>query len=175
MSARRCKFPLKALHETKNPYSSTDENSLSMAPATTSRVGARPVLHPACQSFESIASDVSCSSSSFDCQSRDSSISSRTSANSGISSLTHIPPWEKKKLILHPQLGVSNYYDYDLPCEFEFLGCNLRFHPEYFEAWISHTASHFVRTSPPSCAICTFCDGERFEDYEDPVSNWRGE
>ncbi|KAN0095439.1 hypothetical protein V8E51_016150 [Hyaloscypha variabilis] len=144
-----------------------------MARNTSFGVSASPTRVPAWKSLQSIPSTVSRSSSSDRCQSRDSSINSRLSAASSISSTALTPPWKINESTLHLQSPASVYYDYDLPCEFEFLGCNLRFHPEYFEDWISHTASHFVGTIPPACAVCTVCDGKRFEGYEDPISNWR--
>lgn len=49
-------------------------------------------------------------------------------------------------------------YRYNLVCEFIFIGCNVHFHPEDVEAWISHSASHFGPAGPPSKSVCTFCD-----------------
>jgi hypothetical protein len=67
-------------------------------------------------------------------------------------------------------------YGYDLPCEFGFIGCNLRFHPEHSEAWIDHTISHFSPgISPPLKSICIFCDTE-FDCTASPLdarSIWR--
>jgi hypothetical protein len=67
-------------------------------------------------------------------------------------------------------------YTYHLPCEFAILGCDLQFPPERFESWILHTLSHFgVNVKPPPKAICTFCDDRDgvFENYIDPLANWR--
>ena len=65
-------------------------------------------------------------------------------------------------------------YGYDLPCEFFFVGCNLRFHPVHFEAWVSHTASHFDGSLPRK-AICPFCDHADgiFRNNGDDMANWR--
>jgi hypothetical protein len=62
---------------------------------------------------------------------------------------------------------------YDLPCEFFFLGCNLRFDPGHLGAWISHSESHFVNAPLPTTAICTFCDEATFRSDGDAVTNWR--
>jgi hypothetical protein len=64
-------------------------------------------------------------------------------------------------------------YGYDLPCEFFFAGCNLRFNPADFEAWISHTASHFGGSLPKK-AMCTFCDDDDavFQSDGDDATNW---
>jgi hypothetical protein len=63
-----------------------------------------------------------------------------------------------------------------LPCDFEITGCQIQFPPEQFESWISHTISHFgIGAKPPPKAICSFCDGRDsvFENYRDPLANWR--
>lgn len=66
-------------------------------------------------------------------------------------------------------------YGYDLPCEFFFTGCNLRFDPADFEVWISHTASHFGGGFLPTTAVCTFCDEDQatFHSNGDDAMNWR--
>lgn len=145
-----------------------------MAPATHFRASLRPVPYHPCKSFESVPSDISYPSSTG-CHSRDASVSSRLSANSTASSAPEVPPWDTKESFLPQEPGIASHYDYDLPCEFEFLGCNQRFHPQYYESWISHTASHFIGIGPPPCTVCTFCDGEgsRFGDSDDPILNWR--
>jgi hypothetical protein len=65
-------------------------------------------------------------------------------------------------------------YGYDLPCEFFFVGCKMRFDPADFEAWITHAASHF-NGSLPTTAICTFCDDDQaiFRSTGDVEMNWR--
>jgi hypothetical protein len=84
-------------------------------------------------------------------------------------SLNRTPPWHANNL----------NYAYDLPCEFAILGCEIQFPPGQFESWISHTLSHFGVGAggdklPPK-AICTFCDDRDgvFENYRDPLANWR--
>ena len=98
---------------------------------------------------------------------RQSSVSSATSINVG--------PWKRLLPTLVQQIAMLPFnYGYDLPCEFFFAGCNVRFHPTQFEEWISHTASHF-RSSLPKIAICTFCDNDAaiFHSDGDDMMNWR--
>ena len=66
-------------------------------------------------------------------------------------------------------------YGYDLPCEFEFLGCYARFHPEQFEAWHQHSLTHFGDSPPPPYAMCIFCDEKEgcFGIHNDRYLNWR--
>ena len=94
-------------------------------------------------------------------------VSSGSSASTA-PSLNGVPPW-------HARQPNNLDFAYDLPCEFAIIGCGLRFRLEQFENWISHTASHFVGFSPPPKAICTFCDDHDgiFENYSDPLANWR--
>jgi hypothetical protein len=83
------------------------------------------------------------------------------------------PPWQPPTL--NQQLNTTPYnYGYALPCEFDAIGCTLRFHPTEFEAWIAHTASHFIGKLPPK-AMCIFCDDDNstFEDQNDLHLNWR--
>jgi hypothetical protein len=84
-----------------------------------------------------------------------------------------VPPWHP--LTLNQQITTMPFnYGYFLPCEFFFAGCNLRFDPSEFEAWISHSISH-LGVSLPRKAICTFCDDDEavFESDDDPFMNWR--
>lgn len=84
------------------------------------------------------------------------------------------PPWQPPTL--NQQLNATPYnYGYVLPCEFDIMGgCTLRFHPTQFEAWITHTASHFNGKLPPK-AMCVFCDDNNstFDDQKDLQLNWR--
>ncbi len=145
-----------------------------MATATKSRVSSSPIQHHACLYFEPSPNDNYSCSSLIDCRSRDASVSSGMSESSATSSVPQAPPWDEDECISHHQPAFASH-SYDLPCEFEFLGCNQRFDPFYYESWISHTASHFTHSDPPPYAVCTFCDeeGSRFQDYFDPISNWR--
>jgi hypothetical protein len=63
-------------------------------------------------------------------------------------------------------------YGYEFRCEFEFVGCQLSFHPTQIDSYISHTTSHFVDHRPPPRTCCIFCD-RRFENSHDPVASWR--
>jgi len=67
-------------------------------------------------------------------------------------------------------MGPINY-GYEYRCPFEFVGCGLSFHPTQIDAYISHTASHFLDHRPPPKTICIFCD-QTFENY-DRDANWR--
>jgi hypothetical protein len=101
----------------------------------------------------------------------ESDTSSRRSSNSSAPSLG--PPWQQN---LNQALTMAPFnYGYDLPCEFASIGCNLRFYPGDFEAWIAHSVSHFVGHPPPLRTICTFCDQE-FDSSHNPHNasrNWR--
>lgn len=79
-----------------------------------------------------------------------------------------MPPWEAPSH--HPKV-----YNYDLPCEFSFLGCELRFEPEDFEDWIEHSLSHFSGCAPPPLAVCNFCNNGTgiFRDEKNRMFNWR--
>jgi hypothetical protein len=103
------------------------------------------------------------------------SLSHQSSISTVASAIPVPPPWDSETLNQH--IAALPYdYGYDLPCEFGFIGCNLRFHPEHFEAWIDHTISHFLpRISPPLKSICIFCDTE-FDCTASPLnarSIWR--
>ncbi|KAH8600762.1 hypothetical protein B0O99DRAFT_502638, partial [Bisporella sp. PMI_857] len=63
-------------------------------------------------------------------------------------------------------------YDYDLPCEFAFLGCHVNIHPAWLEEWIAHSLSHFGTLPPPQESICIFCD-DMFRSHGNPISAWR--
>ncbi|TVY92688.1 hypothetical protein LAWI1_G001135 [Lachnellula willkommii] len=94
--------------------------------------------------------------------------SSRRSSNS--SSASSGPPWQPN---LNEALAMAPFdYGYDLPCEFTYTGCNLRFYPGDFEAWISHSSSHFHGYPPPLRTICTCCDQE-FDCSQIPGDAWR--
>jgi hypothetical protein len=91
-------------------------------------------------------------------------------------SFKYTPPWNNRPL--YPEQSIKKSaadFSYYLPCEFTFLGCQLRFRPEEFEAWISHSISHFTGIPPPVKATCTFCksDDRIFESYKNPYDNWR--
>jgi hypothetical protein len=81
--------------------------------------------------------------------------------------------WRPPPTFIHLFNLAPYNYGYDLPCEFFFLGCNLRFSPAHLEAWISHSESHFSNAPLPSTAICTFCDEGTFRNHSDVVTNWR--
>lgn len=98
---------------------------------------------------------------------------------SSISSIPSVgaaaPPWQPLQT-LDQRLTMTNFdYGYDLPCEFGFSGCHLRFHPENSDDWIDHSVSHFGGHSPPVRAVCTFCDREFDCTYNpnDVRQNWR--
>lgn len=111
-------------------------------------------------------------SQSVGSSSRKSSADSRLSRASSISSIgITTPPWESKTSSSHDAI----VYDYDLPCEFASLGCEIRFHPEQFEEWIAHSVGHFKGYSLPSYVVCTFCEGKEssFRNDWDKELNWR--
>jgi hypothetical protein len=97
--------------------------------------------------------------------------SSTSTAPSSVGSTPPAPP------SLNHQIATTPYdHGYNLPCEFACTGCGIKFHPTQIEAWIDHSMSHFGNFSPPSQAICTFCDEEdgifRTRD-EDTRGVWR--
>lgn len=63
-------------------------------------------------------------------------------------------------------------YGYEFCCPFEFVGCELSFHPTQIDAYISHTITHFFDHRPPPKTICIFCP-QIFENPNDRVANWR--
>jgi hypothetical protein len=67
---------------------------------------------------------------------------------------------------------VSTNYGFDLPCEFAVIGCDMRFKPEEFESWISHSISHFCGASLPLRASCTFCH-EELSSMNNLETSWR--
>jgi hypothetical protein len=87
------------------------------------------------------------------------------------------PSTASQHLTLDQQLLTRPYdYGYDLPCEFMFLGCYLRFHATHYDAWVTHSMSHFGKRPPPPKVVCTICDiGDDacFERNGDARSNWR--
>lgn len=121
-------------------------------------------------------------SSSVSSASRSSAPSSRYSGGSvssrgrqsSISSLPSVaPPWQPPPVNQPPMAPFQ--YGYDLPCEFAFAGCHLRFHPEAFEEWIDHSISHFGQYGPCTRTVCSFCPRE-FDCSHNPndaVGNWR--
>ncbi|CZS88039.1 hypothetical protein WAI453_000434 [Rhynchosporium graminicola] len=82
-----------------------------------------------------------------------------------------VPPWYQ---FTRGDMGPV-VLNYELPCEFGMLGCYVTFRPEEHEHWIAHSFSHFLRHSPPSKTVCTFCDDPQayFQDPYDPYGSWR--
>ncbi|KAE9377659.1 hypothetical protein N431DRAFT_301648, partial [Stipitochalara longipes BDJ] len=72
------------------------------------------------------------------------------------------------------QVSVMNptNYGYEFCCPFEFVGCELSFHPTQIDAYIHHTIDHFFGHRPPPKAICIFCP-QIFENPNERVTNWR--
>jgi len=125
-----------------------------------------PISSSRSSGSRSSATSSSYSGGSETSRGRQSSISSSPSVGAAP------PPWQT----LDQRLAMTNFnYGYDLPCEFGFLGCHLRFHPENSEDWIDHSVSHFSGHSPPVRTVCTFCDREFDCTYNpnDAGQNWR--
>lgn len=144
-----------------------------------SRLGLRSVVTTAYANTESTSHDkASHISPTSSVSSWNSSTNSDTqSRTSSVSSATSRPRWEQPEgFDSHFQrLTMAPFpHGYSLPCEFAFLGCHLRFDPEYQDDWISHSASHFSIYSPPPKVICTFCDREydSAEGGVDSRTNW---
>lgn len=73
------------------------------------------------------------------------------------------PPWQAPPTFVQEFMTtVASKDGYDLPCQFIFAGCALRFRALDVEAWISHSMSHFLNAPLPTTAICTFCDAATF-------------
>ncbi|KAH6665003.1 hypothetical protein B0J14DRAFT_493107, partial [Halenospora varia] len=121
----------------------------------------------------SLPKSVSSASGSTTVTARSSVTSFYTRNASSVSSiLSHHPEILWQGLGLLALTTAPFTYGYDLPCEFEILGCQIRFDPAYYEQWICHTASHFMGPLPQK-AICLFCDEVSFESEDDTQSNWR--
>ena len=63
-----------------------------------------------------------------------------------------------------------------LPCEFEFVGCDIQFNLTDPESWISHSLSHFGRLDPPANMGCTFCtslDKDKSGEPTTGIASWR--
>lgn len=137
----------------------------------------RPQPHVYTSRIPTAASPTSSIPSTRTTASSSNSFSRKSSSASSASSVSQALPWQMQLPALDQALAMPQQlnYGYDLPCEFRFVGCDYRFHPENFEAWISHTVSHFGGLPPPVSAICIFCDegNARFETQHDPYSNWR--
>jgi hypothetical protein len=72
-----------------------------------------------------------------------------------------------------PPLATMNptNYGYEFVCPFECVGCQLTFHPTEIDAFVSHSASHFLNHRPPPKTICVFCP-QTFENSDNRVANW---
>lgn len=104
---------------------------------------------------------------------------SRTYSNSDAdssSSVSTAPPEDQIPWDLANPFIMGTYDPgYDLPCEFSFLGCHVRYAPESYQDWISHNASHFTGHLPPPRLICTFCDTEfdSSRSHGDRMANYK--
>ena len=113
-----------------------------------------------------------------DCTSNDSNATTLAEELSTLSiySDSESTPWRKEPDETESfENRVIKTFNYDLPCEFDYLNCRARFNPSSFESWISHSMSHFVRQLPPSKASCTLCVAPRkiFESRYGLYHNWR--
>lgn len=121
----------------------------------------RTDTHPVHSAVARSASNVSTVSSAS--KSSDLSSSGHQSSISSVSTSPTVPA----------QVEMVHFnYGYDLPCEFGFVGCEMRFYQAQVEAWISHSESHFFNFPPPPKAICVFCD-DVFESHGNNGLNWR--
>ena len=132
-----------------------------------------PVIPPARRVQPRAASPSIASSHSSVTSNRDSIFSRQRSSSTRASSISD-PPWRAPPTFVQQFMAAPAYdYGYDLPCEFFFIGCNVRLSPAHLEEWISHSLSHFVDAPLPSTAICTFCDEATFQSQGDAEINWR--
>ncbi|TVY26634.1 hypothetical protein LHYA1_G004107 [Lachnellula hyalina] len=145
-------------------YLGSHTQPLVEAPFSSPQAYSKPPYPPYVSSAPS-RSSASRSSTSW---ASESDKSSRRSSNSSAPSSG--PPWQPN---LNEVLAMAQFdYGYDLPCEFIYSGCHMRFYPGDFEAWISHSISHFGEHPPPLRTICTFCDQE-FDCTHNPSDAWR--
>lgn len=87
--------------------------------------------------------------------------SQRSSASTALSSAPSVGP-----------IPPPPVFNYNFPCEFGTLGCQVSFDPPEKEHWISHAITHFNTFSPPRKAVCIFCD-DIFRIQTDARSMWR--
>jgi hypothetical protein len=140
-----------------------------LSTAKKSTVTNEPIHPPVNRSPSNASSNTSATSykDSNSSSSRQNSVSTRASSIS-------VPNWQPPPTFVQQFMAPQAYnYGYDLPCEFFFLGCDLRFNPADVELWISHSASHFVNAPLPSTTTCTFCDEATFRSHGDAMTNWR--
>jgi len=174
--------PLQEVRKHKKAMAYSDDSALDSmrelslaidkAPVTTREAPSIPerTTSPSISSVDDHSSDTSAASTrSF--------LTSTTgpSCASSASSFAAVPPWHESAPTLGKLSMFGMGYGYDLPCEFAFMGCSVRFHPEPFEDWISHSLSHFAGVLPPNYSTCTFCEdgGTDFRSFADPEVSWR--
>ncbi len=145
--------------------STLERSSDSLRKEYTTLRTSNPVASPTLSNVSTVSS--SSTYSHFDSVSRQSSASTAPSPHI-------LPPWHVHSNRNRSQaLAMTRIdFDYSLQCEFAMVGCEVRFSPEDFEAWISHGTSHFGNAGPPPRTCCIFCDTASFENAQDPVSNW---
>ena len=94
-----------------------------------------------------------------------------TSISSVQSSATQISKIQQSKWTTNEL--VPPLHEWELPCEFKYLGCEMSFKSKHFELWVSHSITHFGHHPPPDHATCVFC-GDSFADLpHGPHENWR--
>jgi hypothetical protein len=128
-----------------------------------------PPQEPAARASSTARSDSSISSVADVCFDRPQRRGSSASSDSTAPPTTGAPPWFRSANPTSPDPAL---YNYDLPCEFSFAGCRVRFAPDNWGYWVSHSLTHFQAAGPPPSAICAFCD-DIFEDFADPVLKWQ--
>lgn len=160
---RRPQFSSSAVRNT-SPDSFLNPSSQSSHPKPTPKPVQRPVNRS--PSVASSHSSVPSQTDSNRSSSRQNSLLTRASSIS-------VPNWQAPPTFVQHMAMQPFVWGYDLPCEFFFLGCNLRFDPGNVEEWISHSVSHFVNAPLPSTTICTFCDEATFRSDGDEVKSWR--
>jgi len=95
------------------------------------------------------------------------------STASSASTVDTIPPVHPLPT-LNQQIAMTPFiHRYYLPCEFNYIGCNLHFAPPDSDYWIEHSISHFTPSPPPPESKCLFCNAHPFKSHTNPLSAWR--
>lgn len=76
-------------------------------------------------------------------------------------------------LFLNPiSTAPTPHLDHVLCCDFAFVGCTVRFHPNRYDDYLSHSISHFQGLPPPTKSVCIFCDDAVFKNIDNPEVAW---
>jgi hypothetical protein len=130
-------------------------------------------------SFEASSTPIDGSISSTGSSNKESFCSVFSQSSAGSTTPSTVPSTTGPQQLLHAGL-LLNPITAPLPhpenvlcCEFVCLGCNVRFHPDDYADYESHSISHFQDLPLPTKSVCIFCDDEVFESTSNPEAAWR--